>query len=106
MGSPLCGGTLRPGKGASAAVVVDAVQKKKKTRKPKDPNAPPPGPLDNEVVQKIDEYLRENGGSSSLGKVSTVFEGVKKAQIEEFFIIVEPEVKGSCDPIVYTDADA
>jgi hypothetical protein len=60
--------------------------KRKKRKKDRDPNAPVEE-LGAVVVQEIEQFLQENGGVLALGRVTTVFEGVKKAQLEQHFIV-------------------
>jgi len=67
--------------------------KKKKQKKVQDPNAPPPPPLEVENVQAITAVLQGCGGSLPLGKLTTQFEGLKKAQLEPHFALV-PDPRG------------
>lgn len=65
--------------------------KKKKTRvrekKPVDPDAPPPPDLEMDQVNAITSFLQLHGGCVRLGKLCTQFEGVKKVQLQPFFVI-------------------
>lgn len=54
----------------------------KRERKPADPDAPPPPALTPTQVATIGQWLRENGGSASLGKLTSAFPGTKKMQLE------------------------
>lgn len=76
-----------------------AKKKRKKDRERKDPNAPVPA-LEYDKLQKITDWLGEMGGSAPLGRLTTVFSGVKKAQVEEHFVLTTQE--GNQDPIVST----
>lgn len=71
--------------------------KKKKMKTPVDPNAPPPPPLEPDVVQRITGHLDSHGGTMRLGKLATVFEGIKKSQLEPHFnvFLVEGQ-NGEC----------
>lgn len=68
--------------------------KQKRQRKPRDPDAPPPEPLDDQAVAEIRNFVLEQGGTIGLGKLTTVFEGVKKVQLEPHFVVVSPENSG------------
>ena len=50
----------------------------------------PEPPLDMEKLEGITAYLSACGGAAPLGKVTTQFEGVKKAQLEEHFYLSGP----------------
>jgi len=53
----------------------------------RDPNAPPPESLDWEVSDKIATWIVSEGGTVALGKLTSVFPGVKKVQLEEQFVV-------------------
>merc|ERR1712166_1160901 len=61
--------------------------KAKRAKTPKDPNAPPPPDLDEEMVQQISSYLEERGGSADLGRLTTDIPGLKKTQLEAHFVL-------------------
>lgn len=75
-------------------------KKRKKERPPKDPNAPPPPDLDKDKVDKISDFITSEGGSVSLGKLTTAFSGVKKAQLERNFVVALDGEASKTDPIV------
>merc|ERR1712066_283469 len=56
--------------------------KKKKGRTAFDPNAPPPEPLDSDKLQQIISHLEMHGGTMLLGRLTTAFPGLKKAQLD------------------------
>lgn len=64
---------------------------KKKAKKDKDPNAPPPPDLEIDVLNEITSFLEECGGSCMLGKLSTKFSGLKKAQLVGHFEVEHGE---------------
>mmetsp|Transcript_53399 Transcript_53399/g.106241 ORF Transcript_53399/g.106241 Transcript_53399/m.106241 type:complete len:358 (+) Transcript_53399:63-1136(+) len=65
--------------------------KRKKTRirekKLVDPDAPPPPELELHQVNEITTFLQLHGGCVRLGKLCTQFEGIKKVQLQPFFVI-------------------
>jgi len=65
--------------------------KQPKAKKEKDPDAPPPPDLGSEVIAEITAHLEDCGGSCVLGKLSTVFSGIKKAQLEAHFDVEHGE---------------
>ena len=69
--------------------------KVRKERKQRDPDAPPPPDLELEKVGEIADFLSQLGGSCSLGKLSTMFEGLKKVQLEPHFQVVRDGDSGS-----------
>jgi len=71
-------------------------KKEKKDRRGKDPNEPPPPDLELESVQKITEYLESCGGSQTLGKLTSVFEGTKKIQLAPHFELTQNPDNGDC----------
>lgn len=76
--------------GATSTGITGSLEegpKKKRKKIGKSKDAPPPGPLDEEMIMKITDYLNDCGGSAALGKVTTAFEGVKKAQLEDCFVV-------------------
>lgn len=84
---------------SGAGSISEPKKKKQKVKKERDPNAPPPPPLDEVAVQKIYEYISSLGGSAPLGKVTTVFPGVKMVQLSEGgFDVTKPD--GSHDSLV------
>lgn len=80
--------------------IVQAQQqtgRKRKPRPPIDPDAPPPEPLSPQMVEQITELLQANGGTIQLGRLATVVEGVKKAQLEPHFYVIPAEnLHGQC----------
>lgn len=60
--------------------------KKEGQKKDRSNDAPPPD-LDFSKLQQITDYINEAGGSAPLGRVTTVFPGVKKAQLENNFVL-------------------
>lgn len=75
-------------------------KKRKREKAPKDPNAPPPPALDDTKLEKITDWLNDVGGSAALGKLTTAFPGVKKAQLEGNFVLTPGERRDTADPIV------
>jgi len=71
-----------------------AAGKAKRQRKKADPDAPPPPDLSKEVVEQIVDFVQQAGGTASLGKLTTAFEGVKKAQLEPHFSLEKVEGAG------------
>jgi len=65
--------------------------KKEKVKKEKDPDAPPPPDLESDVLNEITAHLEACGGSCVLGKLSTKFSGLKKAQLEGHFEVEHGE---------------
>mmetsp|Transcript_56386 Transcript_56386/g.164841 ORF Transcript_56386/g.164841 Transcript_56386/m.164841 type:complete len:481 (+) Transcript_56386:58-1500(+) len=80
-------GGLEPAGAALTASLTEPKRKKKK--KEQDPNAPPPSPLSQESLQAIAAFLEGCGGTLSLGKLTTQFEGVKKVQLEPHFHLAQ-----------------
>jgi len=78
--------------------------KKKKRKKEHDPNAPPPQPLDTETLASITNFLQSIGGSLSLGKLTSQFEGLKKVQLEPHFVSL-PDGRGTGDFVVSISGD-
>merc|ERR1712032_1037247 len=50
--------------------------------------APPPAPLDEDVLNKMADFLVRHGGGCDYGKFSSVFLKVKKKQLQEHFEVV------------------
>lgn len=77
-------------------------KKNKKDKRERDPNAPPPPALQPAAVQQIIQWLNSMGGSAALGKVTTQFPGVKKAQLEgeSRFEVSQVEDNRTGDPTV------
>lgn len=65
----------------------------KKAKKDRDSKGPPPPDLDMSVVEQIGAYVESEGGSVSLGRLTTVFSGVKKVQLEGHFVVTAPGPK-------------
>jgi len=78
------------------AAGTEKATKARRERKMRDPDAPPPPDLDEATVQRITSFLQQEGGSASLGKVSTVFEGVKKVQLEARFQVASVDGGSNC----------
>jgi len=80
--------SLGAGQPALADTPIVPVEPKRKKPKPrKDPDAPPPPALEQSKVEEITGYLQLCGGVACLGKLSTDFPGVKKAQLEPHFLL-------------------
>jgi len=83
------------------------VKKEKKIKKEKDPDAPPPPDLESDVLNEITAHLEACGGSCVLGKLSTKFPGLKKAQLEGHFEVEHGEKDSIVRILGYTgDMDA
>lgn len=79
----------------AVALAAAAAKPPKKEKKVRDPDAPPPPDLDDSVVHIISEFLQSQGGSVSLGKLSTKFEGIKRLQLEPHFSVVREGATGA-----------
>merc|ERR1711912_226099 len=86
--------------GEPTASNLEEGPRKRRKRDKRSKDAPPPGPLDDEMLSEITDYLNDCGGSAPLGKVTTAFEGVKKAQLEENFVVTQGADAANTDPIV------
>lgn len=79
------------------------VEKKPWGRGDGEPSLPPPPPLDAAFVGRIQEYLQANGGAASSGHITNAFEGLKKAQLEQHFVLLK-DSRGGGNYIVCLDA--
>lgn len=57
-----------------------------KKKQKADPSLPPL-PLDNTKVEEIRRHLEANGGTMDMGRLTTVYPGLKKAQVEAHFLV-------------------
>lgn len=75
---------------SSAALAFAGTAKHSKEKKQKRPRADeqdPPPELEQHVLDDISEYLSNAGGAVALGRLTTVFSGLKKRQLEPHFYV-------------------